>query len=76
MQIPHLFRIAAQEGIDAERLRAALEGVVVASIGPTTSEALREYDVEPDLEPSHPKMGFLLNETAARAAALLAAKRR
>jgi len=76
VQIPHLFRIAAQEGIDAERLRAALEGVVVASIGPTTSEALREYDVEPDLEPSHPKMGFLLNETAARAAALLAAKRR
>lgn len=76
VQVGHLFQIAGQEGIDADRLRAALDGVVVASIGPTTSEALREYDVEPDLEPSHPKMGFLLNETAARAAALLATKRR
>ena len=76
VQVPHLFRMAAEEGIDADRLRAALASVVVASIGPTTSEALREYDVEPDMEPSHPKMGFLLNETAARAAALLAGKRR
>lgn len=76
IQIPHLFRMAGEEDIDGERLRAALAGVVVASIGPTTSETLREYGVEPDLEPSHPKMGFLLNETAARAAALLAGKRR
>jgi uroporphyrinogen-III synthase len=76
IQVPHLFRMASFEDIDGERLRAALAGVVVASIGPTTSETLREYGVEPDLEPSHPKMGFLLNETAARAAALLAGKRR
>lgn len=76
IQITHLFQIAGQEDIDGERLRAALRSVVVASIGPTTSETLREYGVQPDMEPSHPKLGFLLNEAGARAAALLAGKRR
>jgi uroporphyrinogen-III synthase len=37
---------------------------VVASIGPATTEVLQEYGVQPDFEPSHPKMGFLVNEAA------------
>jgi uroporphyrinogen-III synthase len=48
--------------------------MVVASVGPTTSETLREFGFEPDLEPSHPKMGFLVNETAARAPEILQSK--
>jgi uroporphyrinogen-III synthase len=71
IQVPHLMKIAAEEGLDA---RGALKKLVVASVGPTTSETLREFGIEPDLEPSHPKMGFLVNETAARARELLQSK--
>jgi uroporphyrinogen-III synthase len=71
IQVPHLFRIAAEEGID---VLPALRKVVIASVGPTTSETLREFGIEPDMEPSHPKMGFLVNETAARAAGILQSK--
>ena len=74
IQVPHLMRIAAEEGVEQE-LRRAMKKVVVASVGPTTSETLREFGFEPDLEPSHPKMGFLVNETAARAAEILKLKR-
>ena len=68
-QVDHLFRIAAEEGV-AEAARAGLMRAVVASIGPTTSEALAEYGIEHDMEPSHPKMGLLVNEAAASAAEL------
>ena len=74
IQMVHLARVAREQGIE----EAAIEGLnraVVASIGPTTTEALEEFGVRPDLEPSHPKMGILVQETAARAAALKAAKR-
>jgi uroporphyrinogen-III synthase len=47
----------------------------VASIGPTTTEELRQRGIAPDLEPSHPKMGFLVREAAERAAELLRTKR-
>jgi uroporphyrinogen-III synthase len=53
---------------------SALRKMVVASIGPTTSEALEEAGVHPDLEPTHPKMGFLVQEAAQRAADILRAK--
>jgi uroporphyrinogen-III synthase len=71
IQIPHLFRIAEQEGAD---IRPAMKKMVIASVGPTTSETLREFGIEPDLEPSHPKMGFLVNETSARAREILQSK--
>lgn len=63
VQIAHLARVAAEEGIEA----AVLEGLTrsfVASIGPTTTEALEEYGISPALEPTHPKMGFLVKEAA------------
>ena len=56
-------------------VRDALKRMVVASVGPSTSETLRELDIEPDFEPSHPKMGFLLNELGGRANQLLQLKR-
>jgi len=57
VQVNHLFQIAEQVGKKAA-LKAGLENVVKASIGPTTSEVLRSYGLSIDLEASHPKMGF------------------
>jgi uroporphyrinogen-III synthase len=73
IQIEHLLRVAAEAGIE-DALLLALRSMVVASIGPTTSEALEEAGVHADLEPTHPKMGFLVQETALRAAEILRAK--
>lgn len=73
-QVPHLFRIAVEEGIENE-MRHGLGRTVVASIGPTTSEMLEEYDIQPDIVPSQSKMGFLIKETAERASAILESKR-
>lgn len=73
LQISHLLRVAKQEGLE-ERVREALSRTVVASVGPTTSETLREFGIQPDFEPSHPKMGFLVSETAARARQILQSK--
>ena len=73
VQIPHLLRIAEQEGLEAQ-VRGALRKTVVASVGPTTSETLRENHLPVDLEPSHPKMGFLVNEASQRAREILQSK--
>jgi uroporphyrinogen-III synthase len=73
VQVNHLFQIAAQMGRD-EDLRAAFRDVLVASIGPSTSETLRSHGIRVDLEPAHPKMGFLVKEAAERSAQLLAGK--
>lgn len=73
VQISHLLRIAAEAGLE-QPVRDALRHVVVASVGPTTSETLREHGLPVDLEPSHPKMGFLVSETAQRAREILQSK--
>ena len=74
VQISHLLSIAAEEGIENE-VQAGLGRMVIASVGPTTTEALAEHNLTPDFEPSHPKMGFLVKETGDNAADLLARKR-
>jgi uroporphyrinogen-III synthase len=74
IQVSHLFQIASEAGRE-DALRAALRHMAIASIGPTTSEALEDYGLEPDITPSHPKMGFLVKETAEQASAILARKR-
>ena len=74
VQATHLFQIAANMKLE-ELVRQGLRRAVVAAIGPTTSEELRRNGIPPDLEPSHPKMGFLVKETAEQAAALLCKKR-
>jgi uroporphyrinogen-III synthase len=73
-QVPHLFRIASEEGVE-EAMRRGLGSAVVASIGPTTSEMLEEYDIQPDIVPSQSKMGFLVKETAEQASGILDRKR-
>jgi uroporphyrinogen-III synthase len=73
VQAAHLFQVAAEMNL-AEAMRSGLRRAVVASIGPTTSEELSSRGIKPDLQPSHPKMGFLVKETAERAAELLRKK--
>jgi uroporphyrinogen-III synthase len=73
-QVVHLLKVAQSMGLD-EGVRTGLRKAVVASIGPTTTEELRQRGIAPDLEPSHPKMGFLVREAAERAAELLRTKR-
>lgn len=75
VQAHHLFRFA-DEMSQREELIHALRRAVIASIGPVTSETLHEYGITVDLEPSHPKMGFLVKETAEQSAELLQLKRR
>jgi len=74
VQVIHLFQVAEQMGMQDE-LREALRKTVVLSIGPRTSEELSHYGIEPDFEPSRPKMGFLVNEAAQYASRLLEKKR-
>ena len=73
-QVVHLLSVAESLGLG----RSVIDGIkkaVVASVGPTTSEGLRERGTDPDLEASHPKMGFLVREASERATELLKAKR-
>jgi uroporphyrinogen-III synthase len=49
--------------------------MLIASVGPTTSERLREFGITVDIEPSHPKMGYLVSETAQRSSEILRRKR-
>ena len=74
IQVAHLLRIARGAGCEPE-LRRTFAGIVVGSIGPVTSEELREQGFAVDFEPEHPKMGFLVNEAAQRAKELLDRKR-
>ena len=73
-QVVHLFQVAT-EMHKADAVRDGLGRGVVASIGPTTSEELREHGLTVDLEASHPKMGFLVREAAEGSEELLRAKR-
>jgi len=63
VQIHHFFQIAGQDG-KRGALKAGMEHIVKASIGPTTSGVLRSYGLSVDLEASHPKMGFLVKQAA------------
>jgi uroporphyrinogen-III synthase len=74
VQLHHLLQIAAEEGVEAEA-RAALGRLVIASIGPTTSETLREFGLGPDFEPSQPKMGILVTELAQKAREIIQLKK-
>jgi uroporphyrinogen-III synthase len=75
VQLAHLFQVAERQ-TQAAVLRDALQRVVIASVGPTTSEEIRRRGLEPDVEASHPKMGMLVTEAAAHSAGILARKRR
>ena len=74
IQLAHLFRLATEARLE-EQLHDALGRMVIASIGPTTTEALEVFGLKPDITPTHPKMGFLIKETADQAGGMLERKR-
>jgi len=74
IQLTHLLQIAAETGLE-EAVLDRLRGMAIASIGPTTSETLEESGIHPDIIPTHPKMGFLVKETAEQASATIERKR-
>ena len=74
-QIEHLRRVAA-DAAEVRTLVSAMGAVVVGSIGPVCSQALRRAGIAVAVEPTHPKMGPLVAETLRAAPALLAARRR
>lgn len=74
MQVVHLLQVARDMNLQAPVLKS-LTRMVIASIGPTTSEELQRHGLAADLEPSHSKMGLLVREAAERAGELLRAKR-
>lgn len=74
IQLAHLWQVAGRMGME-HAVRAALDSIVLASIGPTTSEEIRRRGLQPDLEASHPKMGVLVREAAGRSDELCRMKR-
>ena len=63
VQTDHLMEIAEQEHLVGP-MREGLDHAVIASIGPTTTEALNGHGLQPDFEPAHPKMGIMVFEFA------------
>ncbi len=74
IQIRHLFDVAEKMG-KSDALHEALSRVVITSIGPLTSEELRGRGLNVDIECTHPKMGFLVQEAAEKSAEILRQKR-
>ena len=75
MQIHHLFRFAEEMQL-RDALVKGLNRAVITSIGPTTTSTLRDFEIDVDMEPSHPKMGLLVKEAAEQSGDLLQEKRR
>jgi uroporphyrinogen-III synthase len=62
-QLVHVMLMAQQLGLE-NSLRPALSRMAIGSIGPVTSESMREYGIQPDFEPEHPKLGHLVLKAA------------
>jgi uroporphyrinogen-III synthase len=73
VQLQHLLLIAEKKALQRE-VTAALNRIVIGSIGPVTSGELRQHGIQVDLEPSHPRMGLLVREMGEQAGALLQKK--
>ncbi len=71
VQVRHLMEVARQMNLE-DAVQRAGERIVVASIGPLTSEELRAHGWRVSLEPKVSKMGFLVRESADHCAALMA----
>jgi uroporphyrinogen-III synthase len=74
IQAIHLMQVAEEMGL-RDALAKQFSRIFVGSIGPVTSEELRAQGIAPDIEPTHPKMGFLIKEAAEQSAELLRRKR-
>mgnify|MGYP003551592435 FL=1 len=72
-QIDHVMQVVEQEGNTAQ-FKTTCKKLVIASIGPTASERIRNHGLTVDFEPSHGKMGILVKETSETAHSLMARK--
>jgi uroporphyrinogen decarboxylase len=66
-QVVHLIQVASRFSLEAD-LHSALDKLIIGSIGPITSETLRDYGLHVDFEPDHPKLGHLVVYAATVAA--------
>lgn len=73
-QVVNLIEQAERLKVLAE-LRRQCQRMVLVSVGPTTTETLRDYDLPVDVEPEHPKMGPMVQAAAERCHAILSRKR-
>jgi len=64
-QLDHLLQLAEQRGL-RDAVRNSLAGISIASIGPSTSEALEHHGLHPAFVASQPKMGMMIHELARR----------
>ena len=67
VQLAHLWQVVEMMGCE-EAFREGLSSTFIASIGPTTTEEIARRGLTPDLEASHPKLGFLIKEAAEQSA--------
>jgi uroporphyrinogen decarboxylase len=74
-QVVNLLRMAEQLKL-AGALRRGMAQALVASIGPTTSETLVEFEFRVDVEPEHSKMGHLVAAAAESAGEMVRRKRK
>jgi uroporphyrinogen-III synthase len=65
VQLAHLWQVVETMGCEGP-FRYGLSSTFIASIGPTTSEEIRRRGLTPDLEASHPRLGYLIKEAAAQ----------
>ena len=75
-QYSRVLALAAARAPDTAQLQAFAQSALgaVAVEQRLHEHYLHEFGVEPDLEPSHPKLGFLVKETAEKSRSVLAAK--
>ncbi len=62
-QVVNLLLVAEQMGL-ADQVRSQFARMAVVSVGPTTSEMLRDHEIDVDIEPEHPKMGPMVQAAA------------
>ncbi len=60
VQVRHLFHVATNLNLAALLAQALNTRTVTASVGPTCTAALENWEVRPHVVPEHPKMGHLV----------------
>lgn len=73
VQAKHLLQIASEAGVE-EPMRMGMERIVIASVGPTTTEHINAAGLQADMQATRPRMAHLVEEAARRAADILREK--
>ena len=75
IQLDHLLRIAAEQGIETGVRTSLAQHAVLASVGPIMTASLEAAGLAVDIVPMHPKMAALVKAAAEVAAGALVRKR-